>query len=44
MLVGLAPISYYRTLNLPAVPDGLTMAALLPMSGHWTRVRWPGRR
>jgi hypothetical protein len=32
MRVGLAPISYYRTLNLPAV-EGLTLTALLPMSG-----------
>jgi hypothetical protein len=32
MLVGLAPLSYYRTLNIPAV-EGLTSAALGPMSG-----------
>ena len=32
MLVGLAPISYYRTLNLPAV-EALTEVAMEPMSG-----------
>ncbi len=32
MRVGLAPISYYRTLNIPAV-DALTGAAMGPMSG-----------
>ena len=32
MLVGLAPIAYYRTLNLPAV-EGLTRDAMEPMSG-----------
>jgi hypothetical protein len=32
MRVGLAPISYYRTLNVPAV-EGLTGAAMGPMSG-----------
>ncbi len=32
MRVGLAPVSYYRTLNVPAV-DGLTGVAMGPMSG-----------
>jgi hypothetical protein len=32
MLAGLAPISYYRTLNLPAV-EALTRVAMEPMSG-----------
>ncbi len=42
MLVGMAPIYYYRTLNLPAV-EGLTCAAMEPMSGPISSP-WSSRR